>query len=267
MNALVTQTLLLTAIVTLAAFFLCWIVSVRLRDCTVIDAWWGAGFGAIALIGIGRMEAAPASALWIAGAVTLWGARLTWHLWTRHTLGQEDARYAAMRARGGPVFWLRSLIIIFGLQALVQWLLALPILLSILNARADALPVLMAAGMVVFCIGFVIETIADAQLKAFKADPSNKGKLLQTGLFAHVRHPNYAGEIVLWTGIALMACAASGQFWPLLTPLVIWLLLTRVSGVPLLDIHLGQGRAGHAQYRASVPALWPWMGTESKQKK
>jgi steroid 5-alpha reductase family enzyme len=259
MTGSLAMVLMLTVLVTGAAFFLCWMISVPLRDCTVVDAWWGAGFAAIMLIGIGSMSAAPASAHWIAGAVLAWATRLTWHLWTRHTLGKEDARYAAMRQRGGASFWWRSLIMVFGLQALVQWLLALPILLAILNAQADVNQPLLALGLVIFAAGFAIEIMADAQLRAFKADPANKSRLLTSGLFAYVRHPNYAGEIILWTGIAVMSFAASGQIWPFLTPLVIWLLLTRVSGVPLLDIHLGQGRAGHAAYRASVPALWPWM--------
>lgn len=255
----VSTILMMTAIVTAAAFFICWLISVPWRDCTVVDAWWGGGFAAIALIGLGNMTAPPAAALWITGAIAVWAARLSWHLWTRHTLGKEDARYGAMRMRGGPGFWWRSLITVFALQALVQWLLMLPVLLAILNARHDASQPLLAIGMVVFMAGFVLETLADAQLRAFKANPANAGQLIQTGLFAHVRHPNYTGEIVLWCGIAVMCFAASGQFGPFLTPLVIWVLLTRVSGVPLLDVHLGQGRAGHAAYRARVPAIWPWM--------
>jgi steroid 5-alpha reductase family enzyme len=251
-------TLALTFALTLAAFAAAWLVSLQTRDCSHVDVLWGLGFPLILAVGIWR-HVPDSTAFWLIwGAVALWGIRLAWHLNSRHArAGREDARYAAMREWHGERFRRVSLYTVFGLQAVIQWVLALPLLWALTGQAALPLPMLFGLGLALFAVGFVIEALADFQLARFRADPANRGRLFTGGLFAVVRHPNYLGEIVLWSGIALAAFGASGSPLPLLTPLAIATLLMKVSGPPLLDTHLRE-RAGYAQWHASTPALWPF---------
>jgi steroid 5-alpha reductase family enzyme len=251
-------TLALTFALTLGVFLLAWLVSLKRRDCSHVDVCWGLGFGLILFVGIWR-HAPDSKALWLIwAAVALWGLRLSWYLDARHRrAGREDARYAAMREWHGARFRWVSLYTVFGLQALIQWCLALPLLWALSQPAGLPYPAMMALGLALFAIGFVTETMADFQLSRFRADPANRGKLFTGGLFARVRHPNYLGEIVLWTGIAIAALGATGSFLPLLTPVAIAALLIKVSGPPLLEEHL-RARPGYEHWRATTPALWPF---------
>lgn len=251
-------TLALTFALTLAAFLLAWLVSLRTRDCSHVDVLWGLGFPLILLVGIWRHPPEKTGIWLIWAALMLWGSRLAFHLHARHVrAGREDARYAAMRDWHKDRFWRVSLVTVFGLQAVIQWVLALPLLWALTGRTAIPVPALLAAGLAMFAVGFVIEATADFQLSRFRADPANRGRLFTGGLFGVVRHPNYLGEIVLWTGIALAAFGATGSLLPFLTPLAIAGLLLKVSGPPLLDVHL-RDRPGYAQWRDTTPALLPW---------
>jgi steroid 5-alpha reductase family enzyme len=252
------STLAVTLALALSAFLVAWLISLRTRDCSHVDVLWGLGFPLI--LGVGIWRHAPDSAgFWLVwSAVALWGLRLAWHLHARHVrAGREDARYAAMRDWHGPRFSFVSLYTVFALQAVIQWAIALPLLWALTRPAPAPSPLLMGLGLGLFAVGFVIEALADFQLSRFRADPANRGRLFTGGLFGLVRHPNYLGEIVLWTGIALAAFGISGSPLALLTPLAIAGLLLKVSGPPLLEAHLRE-RPGYARWRETTPALLPW---------
>lgn len=250
-----------TLTLTVVVFSLLWLIHVRIRDAGIVDYWWGLGFAAIAWTAVAFTDGLSPLQLFVTAAVTFWAVRLTAHMaWRHQAKGRvEDRRYAEMRARGGPNWWRTNLVTVFWLQALLQWVLAAPILALILRPAtplSSAETALAVIGLVLFAIGFAVEVVADAQLARFSADPANKGRLYTGGLFAWSRHPNYFGEALLWWGLSIAASAGSGAWWTLAAPAALTLLLLRVSGLPLLEPHLAR-RPGWAAYAARTPAFLP----------
>ncbi len=195
--------------------------------------------------------------------VTIWGTRLAVHI-ARRARGQgEDRRYAAMREARGAAFWWQSLWTVFGLQATLATLLAAPLYAVQASRLLD--PRLFAAGALLWAAGFAWESVADLQLTRFRADPSNRGRVLDTGLWRTSRHPNYFGEAVLWWGYGAMALAsfpasgwAAAAAWSLLAPLAMTWLLLRVSGVVLLERTIADRRPEYARYVRTTSAFVPW---------
>ncbi len=249
----------LTALaVTLAAFAALWPLSVRRRDCGVVDLYWGFGFAVIGWIEIAVVGSPSPLQLGFAGLLTVWAARLGGHLVMRHrAAGQEDARYAAMRASDPERWPARSFWMVFMLQAVVMWLVAAPVHAA-LAASASPAPHagLIGAGVALFIAGFVIEAMADAQLARFRRSQANHGRLLTGGLFAWSRHPNYFGETMLWWGLGLYAFGLSGSLWAFAGPALLTWLLLRVSGIPPLEAHLSE-RPGFADYASRTSAFVP----------
>jgi steroid 5-alpha reductase family enzyme len=193
----------------------------------------------------------------MSGLVLIWAARLSFHIFRRNRKRGEDFRYAAWRARWGRTFVLRSYLQIFMLQGFFLVLIAFPLIL--LGGRPDtALSLLDAAGLGVWLVGFLFETIGDAQLARFKRDPLHRGRIMTGGLWAYTRHPNYFGEALMWWGIFLVSLAVPGGWPGLVGPLTITLLLRFVSGVPLLEKKYA-GRADFAAYARQVNAFLPWF--------
>jgi steroid 5-alpha reductase family enzyme len=246
-----------TLAVTLCAFVVIWLVSRRLADCGIVDIYWGAGFVVIAWIELLGTGVRSLEALAIAALVTLWGVRLTWHLFRRHRRSHgEDARYAAMRQRGGPDWPLTSLWGLFLVQAVAMWLIASPLHVALLAQPAEAQSKAVMAGALVFALGFVIEAAADSALARFAKDEANRGRLLITGLFAWSRHPNYFGETLVWWGLGLMAWGSTGSLLAFFGPALLTFLLLKVSGVPPLEAHLSS-RPGFADYARRTSAFVP----------
>lgn len=238
-----------------ALLFAGWIISLAREDVSVVDVLWGPAFAVAALVYHAGASATGGRGLLALAAVVLWALRLGVHLgirWARK--GEEDYRYAAMRAAHGVAFRWRSLVTVFFLQAVLAWVLSLPLLVAI---RTGGEPGVLAwAGAAVFAFGFTWEAVADLQLTRFKADPRNRGRVLESGLWGWSRHPNYFGEAVLWWGIFLVAADAGG-WWTVFAPAAMTLLLLRVSGVPLLEPHLEETRPGYREYVGRVPAFVP----------
>jgi steroid 5-alpha reductase family enzyme len=136
------------------------------------------------------------------------------------------------------------------------YLVALPLILST-QAGQPPLSAWDAAGLVLWLAGFACEALADAQLARFVRDPANRGRLLQSGLWRWSRHPNYVGEVLLWWGIGLLACAAEAGWPALLGPITITVLIRFVSGVPLLEKKFAN-RPGFADYKAHTAIFVPW---------
>jgi steroid 5-alpha reductase family enzyme len=243
--------------VALAAFAALWLVSLALRNASIVDIFWGPG---IVLVGwLYHLMASPrtGSGLLVCALVTAWGLRLAGHIAVRNAGGGEDFRYRQWRERSGPAFWWVSLFKVFLLQAVVLWVVSSPLLLAQRSGAGSGGRWLIAVGLALWAIGFVFEAVSDWQLLAFKRDPANRGRVLDTGLWGRSRHPNYFGEAVLWWGIGLIALAAGGPL-ALIGPALLTFTLLRISGVAMLDRELVTRRPGYAEYIARTPAFLPF---------
>ena len=188
--------------------------------------------------------------------VTVWALRLSAYITIRNWGQAEDYRYRAIRARNEPGFAFKSLYLVFGLQGLLAWFIAMPIVPAITSSAAlSGIDALAAA---LWLIGFVFEAGGDYQLRKFQADKSNKGRVLDTGLWRYTRHPNYFGDCVVWWGLFAMACAVPGGAFTVLSPIVMTLLLRRVSGVTLLERSLRKRKPDYEAYVARTNAFVPW---------
>jgi steroid 5-alpha reductase family enzyme len=195
----------------------------------------------------------PRSA-WVFGAAAVWALRLAGYITWRNWGEAEDRRYRDIRARNQPHFALKSLYLVFLLQAVLAWIVALPIVAA--TAGNEPLNWLDALGLVVAVFGFLFETIGDAQLARFRGSPQNAGLVMDRGLWRYTRHPNYFGEFCVWWGFFLVALAAHG-WWSAGSPLLMSFLLLRVSGVTLLEKDIGERRPAYRDYVARTNAFFP----------
>lgn len=246
---------ILPLLVALAGFAMLWPLSLLRKDVSLVDLVWGPGFLVQLVIALAVANSISGHGWLLLGVVGLWSARLSVVLTGRRLReGHEDPRYTAIRESWGPPFWWKSLFIVFVLQACLQWLIVLGPISGAL-APAQDLSSLAILGAIVAVIGIGLETLADAQLDRFKR-VAKPGDLLTSGLRAYMRHPNFTGEIVFWTGVAAIALDA-GAWLGLISPVLITFFLVRVSGAPMLDERLSATRPSYGAYRARVPAFVP----------
>lgn len=246
-----------TLVVTLLAFTGIWLIHVKSRDAGYVDFYWGPGFAVMALMHGADSGFTAASAI-LTAAVLIWAARLSAYLVGRHKKSNsEDGRYAAMREAGGAAYWWKSLFSVFLLQGLLQWVIAAPVHAVFTQSHfgATGWP-LFVSGLILFAAGMWIEWTADSQLAAFKSQPAPSGGLLTTGIWSACRHPNYLGEMILWSGIGLSAFAATQSPFAFLGPLVLTVTMRFVS-IPLTEEHLQKTRPLYAAYMARTPMLIP----------
>ncbi|TVQ57693.1 MAG: DUF1295 domain-containing protein [Rhodobacteraceae bacterium] len=242
-----------------AAMITLWAVSVPKRDASLVDLWWGPGFSVAAVV-VWAFSGAPLTtpALVALALVIAWSARLGALMARRRRRHPgEDPRYTALRKAWDPGFWWKSLGVVFLLQAVIQWVVAFPAMAAASTATG-ALGVIGVLGAAVALGGLAVETVADNQLDAHRARHGS-GSVCTTGLRAHVRYPNYLGEIAFWWGFWLIALD-SGAWWSLVSPVLITFLLVKVSGAPMLEERLGDGRPGFAEWKARTPAFLPRFG-------
>jgi steroid 5-alpha reductase family enzyme len=225
-----------------------WVISVAIHDASIVDPVWGLAFVLIAWTAVATTSSRTSVATLLVGLVTIWGLRLSIYLGRRNLGKGEDFRYQAMRRRYGARFPLISLFIVFLLQAGLAWVVSLPVQAGIQgSAGASLTSPLVLAGVVLWAIGLAFESVGDLQLARFKRDPSNQGQVLDRGLWRYTRHPNYFGDFLVWWGFFLVA-AATGAWWTVVGPVLMAILLIRVSGAGLLEQTIGERRPGYADY-------------------
>lgn len=252
MNALLQYLSALPAILVVA--LLAWGVCTVRRNAGIVDIFWSA-FLLTAALWYFLSQPSPAHRAWLVLALTtLWAVRLAFHLAVRNWNAPEDHRYQAIRARNQPGFTWKSLYLVFGLQALLALVVAAPLYGAVVSTQP--LNPLDALGAVVALAGLMYESVADAQLRRFVTDDRNQGKVMDRGLWRYSRHPNYFGEFCVWWGFFLIALAA-GAWWAVVSPLLMSLLLLRVTGVTLLEKDMDRRRAGYAQYVLRTNAFFP----------
>jgi steroid 5-alpha reductase family enzyme len=240
--------------VLVAAATLTWLLSLPLRNVSIVDTLWSLMlFSAGVVYSLGCDPRAPrlAFVLWL---LALWAVRLAVYITVRNLGKDEDHRYQAIRARNDPGFQWKSLYLVFWLRAGLAWVISLPLLGAFSSLRP--LGVLDAIGVALWVVGFVIEAGGDWQLARFRRDPANAGQVLDRGFWRYTRHPNYFGEFCIWWGFWFFALAA-GAWWTVPGPVVISLLLLKVSGVTLLEKDIGKRRPRYADYVLKTNAFFP----------
>lgn len=244
-----------------AVFFmaLVWLFSLPAKNASLADIFWGLGFVLIAWLSYAFSSGFPGRQLLIVLLTTAWGLRLSGHIAWRNWGQGEDRRYQAWRAKRGDDFWWMSLFTVFLTQAVLLWLVSLTVQLGQISPTPDHFTGADFLGALVWGVGFVFEAVADWQLARFKADPANRGKVMNRGLWRYSRHPNYFGESLIWWGLFLITLSTPHGWWAIISPLVITFLLLKVSGVVLLEKDMGERRPDYREYKETTSAFLPWF--------
>ena len=235
-----------------------WLVSLRLKNSSIVDIFWGTGF---VIAGWAYFLLTPegflARKLLMMSLVTIWGLRLSIYILRRNWRKPEDFRYQVWRKEAGQAWWWRSFFKVFLLQGFLLWIISIPLLAAQYPQLPDHLTFLDFLGAFIWLIGFFFESMGDYQLSRFKADPANKGKVMDKGVWRYTRHPNYFGDSAQWWGYYLIALAAGG-WWTIYSPILMTLFLLRVSGVALLEKTL-ETRPGYKEYSERTSPFIPWF--------
>lgn len=249
----------LTLLVLLWVYMTVWfVISLWKKRNDVADVAWGLGFVLMAWASLVLAPDNPSvRALLVTGLVSVWGIRLAWHIGKRHIGKPEDFRYATWRQTWGKWFVLRSYGQIYLLQGFLLFLVVSPVLV-INHMPGNSWSWLDGVGFFVWCLGFFFEAVGDAQLASFIRNPENKGKLMQSGLWSLTRHPNYFGEVTQWWGIWIMALSVPFGALAIVGPVVITLLILKVSGVPLLEKKMAE-HPDFARYQARTNMFFPGL--------
>ncbi len=249
--------LIVGAVAIAVAMLLLWLLSLALRDASIVDVFWGFGFVVVAWTTFALTDEADSRRWLLTILTTIWGLRLTAYLAKRNLGKGEDFRYVAMREKRGRWWWLISLFQVFGLQGVLMWIVSLPVQAGQVSAAAASLGVLAIVGIAAWATGLFFETVGDWQMARFKADPANAGKVMDRGLWRYTRHPNYFGDLMIWWGLYLVALEAAGTWWTVIGPIVMSILLIRVSGKALLEKSLAKRRPGYTEYVARTSGFFP----------
>jgi steroid 5-alpha reductase family enzyme len=239
-----------------------WLVSLPLRNVTVVDSLWGLGFVLIASLSLVLAEGYAGRSWLVVVLTALWGVRLSAYLTRRNWGKGEDPRYGTWRKASGERFWIVSLFKVFWLQALFLWVISLVLQVPLAAGTPAHFTLWDAAGATLWAIGFVFETAADAQLARFKADPANRGRVMDRGLWRFSRHPNYFGESLIWWGFFLIALSVPGAWWTVACPALITLVLLKMTGVALTERTIVETRPAYRDYQRRTRPFIPWFPKE-----
>ncbi len=237
---------------------LLWLISIPIKNVSIVDIFWGLGFVLSASIFYVFADGNEVRKLLVLGLAGIWGIRLSIYLAWRNLGKGEDFRYQKFRQDYGPHrYWWVSFFQVFLLQGLLMWLVSAPLLGGQFYSNSDpGLPD--AAGVLIWLIGFIFEAGGDFQLARFKSNPANRGKLLKTGLWRFTRHPNYFGDAAIWTGFGLISMGA-GSYLPVLGSVIMIVLIIKVSGVAMLEKTLLQTKPDYQEYARKTSSFIPWF--------
>jgi steroid 5-alpha reductase family enzyme len=251
-----TTVFLYALVVILASAFVTWMVSLPKRDVSIIDSMWSLLFALAAGVYLGTAPELNLTTIIVFIMVSLWALRLSAYITWRHWGEAEDRRYQHIRERNQPGFAYKSLYLVFGLQGVLAWIISLPLLVAIHTSAP--LGWLSGLGILFWLVGMIFEAGGDWQLARFKADPAHQGRVLNTGFWRYTRHPNYFGNALIWWGFFLIALAAGGG-WTVISPILMTVLLLKVSGVALLEKDIGERRPEYRAYIQCTNAFFPGL--------
>jgi len=245
------------AVIVFIYFFLFFLVAQIIRNNSIVDMGWGAGFVLVALATLFIQGAYMERNLLLVLLITIWGGRLTYYIVRRNWGKPEDFRYAKWRREWGRWLVPRAFLQVFMLQGLLMLVIGYPIILVNANPQ-PGLNILDYLGLAVWIIGFYFESVSDKQMAEFKKDPANKGHIIKTGLWKYSRHPNYFGEATMWWGIFLLSLSVSLGWSAIISPLTITLMLLYVSGVPMLEKKY-KDNPEFQEYAKVTSKFFPWF--------
>lgn len=246
-----------TAVVITAAMAALWAISLRIRDVSIVDLFWGTGFAVVALWTFFAAGEGGARSTALTAVVAAWGVRLSAYLAWRNLGKGEDRRYAAMRESYGARFGVISLFTVFVFQGALIWVVSLPVQWALVRAPDESLGAVQLVGLVIAAGGIIIESVADLQLARFKRAPDSRGKVMDRGLWRYSRHPNYFGDFLVWWGIFLLAFSPGSYPITAIGPAIMSIMLLRVSGVALLEKDIAERRPAYADYIRRTSAFVP----------
>ncbi len=237
--------------------FLTWLASLVRRDVSLVDRTWSIFITSAAAVYFVLLPAPGTRAVWMLGLAIAWALRLSAYITARNWGHGEDRRYQEIRARNEPDFAFKSLYLVFALQAVLAWTVSAPFFAGMAGARPIGAIDVIGLALTAFGIGF--EAIGDAQMSRFKADPANKGQVMDRGVWRYTRHPNYFGETCVWWGFWLVALGSAGWggAWTIVSPILMTALLLKVSGVAMLEKDIGERRPAYRDYIARTNAFFP----------
>jgi len=233
--------------------FLGWVISLFTKNVNLVDSMWSLFFVVTSITCLVSLDTTSTRHLAIITMVLIWAIRLTIHLTQRNWGKPEDSRYQVIRNNNEPYFKYKSIYIIFGLQAIWAAIISAPLIASFIDVRPYSL--LDKIGLIIVLLGITYETIADKQLKKFLSKKSNT--VMDQGLWKYSRHPNYFGEFLVWWGFYLISIG-SGYWFTIVSPILMSILLLKVSGAELLESTIVNRRPGYKSYIKNTSAFFPW---------
>ncbi|WP_042367598.1 DUF1295 domain-containing protein [Bacteroides neonati] len=247
------------SLIILALFTLLWLLSVQLKNVSIVDLFWGVGFVVVNTFYVWMSGDLTPRKILMLVLVTIWGMRLSIYLTWRNKGKGEDFRYKEFRRKYGTErYWWISFFQTFLLQGVLTMLISLPLLGVSMGNQSDALAVLDYLGILVWLVGFTFEAGGDYQLSRFKNNPQNKGKVLSYGFWKYTRHPNYFGDSAVWWAYGIFSIAA-GNYWQVLGSVIMTLLIIKVSGVALLEKTLNHTKPQYNEYVRKTNSFFPWF--------
>ncbi len=243
--------------VIMSAMTLLWLFSLLIKDSSIVDIFWGAGFVMTAwfyayIIGFEKLTTWQYIFL---SMITIWGLRLAIYLGIRNIGKGEDFRYVQWRKESGKNWWWVSYFRVFVLQGVILWIVSalfIPALLA-----TTELSFFHYLGFTLWAIGLFFEAVGDYQLMRFKSNPENKGKVLDTGVWRYTRHPNYFGDALLWWGFFCFALTHPQGLLYIFGPFFMTFLLLKISGVAMLERTLKNTKPKYVEYIKKTSAFIP----------
>ena len=259
--------LLFSAYIVIGLAVVLWLYSLVIRDVSIVDSFWSimimiAGIGYLYMVADSDAYSIQERHIVVGAMLIVWATRLSAYITMRNRGHEEDARYQEIRRNNEPHFEFKSLYIVFLLQAFLALIVSLPIM-SIATASTP-LNIIDYIAICLWLFGMVFEVVGDMQLKKFRSNPDNKGRVLDTGLWRYTRHPNYFGEFCIWWAFFLFALAG-GEYWSIISPILMSILLLKVSGVSLLEKDISERRPAYQRYRETTNAFFPWFPSVQKE--
>jgi steroid 5-alpha reductase family enzyme len=237
---------------------LLWVVSIIVRNVSIVDLFWGFGFVLTAGFYFLKTEGFEPRKIVILILVAVWGLRLSLYLAWRNIGEGEDYRYKEFRKKYGSRYWWVSFFQTFLLQGILMWLISAPLLGAQYYGRNISLGIIDYIGVFFWITGFYFESAGDLQLARFKSDPANKNKVMDKGLWHYTRHPNYFGDSSVWWGFGFL-CFATGSYLPVLGSFLMTVIIIKVTGVGLLEKSLKVRKPQYKDYIERTSSFIPWF--------
>jgi steroid 5-alpha reductase family enzyme len=238
---------------------LIWLLSVAIKNVSIVDSFWGLGFVIACCFYFIRTNGSDIRKIILLTLVAIWGIRLSLYITLRNKGKGEDFRYKEFRKKYGKNrYWWISFFQTFLLQGFLLWLISLPLLGAQYSSAIKPFGIIDYLGFTLWLTGFSFEAGGDYQLSKFRSNPENKGKVLNTGFWRYTRHPNYFGDAAVWWGYGLI-CISGGSYIPVLGSVLMTVLIIKVSGVVLLEKTLVTQKPQYKEYIEKTSAFIPWF--------